>query len=192
MTTVMSAAATAALGPKLFAAQTTSVRLAIGIAPLDGGALLDAASVPSSDGSFISRDARVSFSANNTRRAAELTANFTYLEGSQKRVAPFRAWARGGNRVNFNMPVASEQKLAFSVITDTATLPVTLSLLSDRNALKLVRGVYVLVPLYDKDVPPKWSGYDIRDVAGRSTLLERRSGQAASFEHFVLRIDYAT
>lgn len=190
--TSMAAAAAAAVGPKLFAAAPpATAKLAIGIAPLDGGTFADAASVPSSDGAFISRGARVAFAgAHNAKRSGELLAQFPWFHGSEKRLAPFRVWARGGNGVRFDMPVDVEQKLLFSLVAEGATLPVALSLQSDRSALKLVRGVYALVPLFDRDAAPRWPGYELRDDAGRITMQDRRTGQPAAFEHFLLRVDY--
>lgn len=191
--TSMTAVAAAALGPKLFAAApSAAARLAVGIAPLDTGVFADAAAVPSSDGGFISRGARVSLAgARNLRRAVELTANFSYFDGAAKRIAPYRVWGRGGNGVSFSMPVDVEQKLTFAVGADASTsLPVTLTLQSDRGTLKLVRGVYALVPLFDRDAPPKWSNYELCNAGGRRTMCDRK-GQPAAIEHFLLRIDYA-
>jgi len=190
--TSIAVAAAATLGPELFAAAPApAARLAVGFVPLTAGVLSDAGSVPSSDGSFISRGARVSFGgARNVRRAIELTANFTYFDGSTRRNAPFRVWARGGNGVSFNMPVELDQKLTFNVAADTTTsLPVTLTLQSG-NGLKLVRGFYVLVPLTASDATPKWSAYELRK-SGRRWVMFDRKGEAA-LEHFVLRVDYAS
>ena len=189
--TTMTAAAAAAIGPKLFAAAPAAApRLAVGFAPLDAGTLADAANVPSPDGTFISRGARVTFAGvRNMRRAAELTASFPYFDGATKRVAPFRVWARGGNGLSFTMPADVEQKLTFNVVAGESTLPVTLTLLSDANALKLVRGFYILTPLFDKETAPRWSGYQLRDVGGRWTVCDAK-GNPAAFEHFVLRVDY--
>jgi hypothetical protein len=61
---------------------------------------------------------------------------------------------------------------------------------TDRNALKLVRGFYILVPLFDKETAPKWSSYELRRLAGRLTLTDR-GGLAAPLEHILLGVDYA-
>lgn len=190
----MAAIAAAAVGPKLFAAPPTAAsRLAVGFAAPAAGVVADAASVPTSDGSFISHGARISFvGARNARRALELTANFSYFDGANKRNAPFRVWARGGNGVSFDMPVELDQKLTFVVAADSATtLPLTLTLQNQKNALMLTRGFYVIAPLGSSDSAPKWSNYELKKNGGRWELFDRRTAAPATLEHFVLRVDYA-
>jgi hypothetical protein len=67
----------------------------------------------------------------------------------------------------------------------------TLSLASGEGRLKLSRGFYVVVPLFDDDREPRWSDFGLTQVDGRWALHDRE-GKAAGFEHFVLRIDYAS
>lgn len=155
------------------------------------------------------------------RRAVELLAHYGYFEGSERRDAPFRAWGCSrktgcqGNSVSFNVPVDEEQRIRFSVgvesgatstgapttrrravgavATESHALPVTLSLLSDPASLKLVRGFYVIVPLFERDAEPRWSAWKLGRVDGRMALVDRSGdGHLAPFEHFVLRIDYAS
>ncbi|HEX8169726.1 MAG TPA: hypothetical protein VF824_04205 [Thermoanaerobaculia bacterium] len=149
-------------------------------------------------------------------RTVDLLAHYSVMDGSERKDLPFRAWA--GSRRNggqgspaiFNMPVDETQKLVFTVETqsgmpsgtaasrrdaftaptESKVLPLTLSLTSEEGSLKLVRGYYIIVPLFDNDSEPRWSAYAIRQVDGRWTLADR-DGKAADFEHFLLRIDYA-
>jgi len=220
------ALATAAVGPKLFAGAAGGPppkRLTVGFAPIDAGAtVIAAASIPAGDGGFISRGARVSVSGTSgtfakptARRAVELVAHYSYLDGAERRAAPFRAWGCNrttgcqGSPTSFTVPVDEVGKLEFTVETErgvpgaaasrrdalagampeSAVLPVTLSLLSG-DSLKLVRGYYIIVPLFDEDAEPRWSQYELRSSEGRWALTDH-DGNAASFEHFVLRIDYA-
>ena len=220
------ALAAVTLGPKLFAAGGGAPkRLAVGFAGLDETATVFAAArVPAADGGFIGRGARISVSGASgasarpiERRAVELLAHYSYDEGGEQRVAPFRAWAGSrltgcqGNTVNFTVPVDETENIALSVETErgapqanasrrdaltisapeVTALPVTLSLGRGGDSLKLVRGFYVIAPLFENDSEPSWSGYALNKVGGRWALADR-DGNVAPFEHFVLRIDYAS
>jgi len=219
------AAATAAVGPKLFAGEAAAPkRLAVGFAPPEESAALAAASsIPAGDGGFIRRGARVTVSGASgapadprSRRAVDLLVNYSYFEGAQRREAPFHAWSCSrttgcqGSPVRFTVPVDEVQKISLSVgVADGPStpatrrrasgaspapagdaLPVTLSMLSDPSSLKLVRGFYVIVPLFEGDGEPRWSAYTLDRREGRWALHDRE-GNVAPFEHFVLRIDYA-
>jgi len=171
----MTAATAAAMGPKLFAAQSRPAAestLAVGFAPLAAGTLIDAARV--SGGSLIGQSARISLlaGARNARRVRELRARFPY---------PFIFWARGGRSVRFRMPVDLDQKPAFDVVLDTATT-------HSMTMTKPVPGFYVLVPLAANETAPRWSSYELRNEAGRWTIFDW-AGEPAPFEHFLLRID---
>ena len=150
------------------------------------------------------------------RRAVELLTHFSYFDGASRKVAPFRAWGCSrttgcqGSPVSFTVPVDEMQKIMFSVETERGTpranfsrrdalsgataeavaLPVTLTVQSGEGT-KLVRGFYVIVPLFDDDREPRWSSYELKQVEGRWALTDR-DGNPAPFEHFVLRIDYAS
>jgi hypothetical protein len=218
------AVATAAAGPKLFAAQAAAPKqLAIGFAPPgEAGGLVAASSITSGDGAFNSRGARVIVSGASgiaadprSRRAVDLVVNYSYFEGAQRREAPFRAWscnrATGcqGSPVSFTVPVDETQKISFRVGVEDAApvrqraatesgprvssddgLPLTLSMLSDPSSLKLVRGYYVIVPLFEGDREPRWSAWTLDRREGRWALHDA-DGKVAPFEHFVLEIDYA-
>ncbi|MEO8379805.1 MAG: hypothetical protein ABI779_09095 [Acidobacteriota bacterium] len=218
----------AAVAPKLFGAEilTPLKRLAVGFARFDEDAtLIAAAGIPAGDGAFIGRGARITASGASgasvdprQRRGVELLTHYSYLDGAERREAPFTAWACSrstgcqGNSVGFNVPVDEVQRLRFSVIVESGAdaapktsrrraiggapvqsqdMPVTLSLLSEPGAIKLVRGFYVIVPLFENDSEPRWSAFQVRRVDGRLALVDA-GGNAAPFEHFVLRIDYAT
>lgn len=223
------ALAAVAVGPRLLGAEVAlpPKRLAVGFAPFNESAAVIAASgVPSGDGGFIGRGARITVSGTSggsdeprQRRAVELLAHFPYFEGAELRDAPYRAWGCSrvtgcqGNSVRFTVPVDQEQRLRFSVGVesgatevgvptsrrraaggasgDSKAMPVTLSLLSDPGSLKLVRGFYVIVPLFADDREPVWSRWQIRRVDGRMALADA-NGNSAPFEHFVLGIDYAS
>lgn len=219
------ALATAAVGPKMFAKEAAQPqRLAIGFVELEGGALAAAERIPSVDGGFISRGARISVSGGGTfadaaqRRAVELVANFSYFEGSEQRLAPFKAWGCSrvtgcaGNPVSFSMPVEGDQKLRLAVTSERMSggsslvkrlgvdgsrvesreLPVTLSLAGGAGDVNLVRGFYVVVPLFEGDREPSWSSLEMKQAGGRWALHARGTENAAELEHFVLRVDYAT
>ncbi len=152
------------------------------------------------------------------RRGVELLTHYSYFEGAERRDAPFRAWGCSrktgcqGNAVSFNVPVDVEQRIRFTVgveagavksggpttrritvdaATESESLPVVLSLLSDPDSLKLVRGFYVIVPLFENDGQPRWSDWHLARVEGRMSLVNG-NGDVAPFEHFVLRVDYAS
>ena len=200
-------------------------RLAVGFAPLDEAvSVVAASSLPTGDGAFISRGARITvLGASGTsatprdRRVVDLLAHYSYFDGAERKLAPFRAWscnrATGceGNRVSFNVPVDEEQRLTFTLETErgtpsaqassrrdaltgaatqSAVTPVTLSLTSERDSLKLVRGYYVIVPMFDGDAEPEWSRYALRRDGARMAMVNA-GGDVAPFEHLVLRIDYA-
>jgi len=221
-TSAMAVAATA-LSPKLFAGEATSIarRVAVGYAPIDdAAAVIAAASIPAGDGGFIGRGARISVSGVSgasedpkSRRTVELLVNYSYLDGSVRREAPFRAWACSratgcqGNPVNFTVPVDEVQRISFSVVVERADqptaaspmgrrepaeepLPLALTLMSGAGTLKLVRGFYVLVPLFGNEREPAWPLYHLAQLEGRWSL-HNQFENPAPFEHFVLRIDYA-
>ncbi len=154
------------------------------------------------------------------RRAVELLTHFSYMDGAERRETPFRAWGCSrvngcqGSPVSFTVPVDEVHQIRFSVAAesgavrthetsrrdaisgggagDSVALPVTLSLLSEVDSLKLVRGYYVIVPMFENDSEPRWSVWTLsRGADGRMALVDS-NGVTASFEHFVLRIDYAS
>jgi hypothetical protein len=219
--------AAAAVGPKLFGATEAVIqpkRLAIGFASFeDGAALAAASSIPSGDGAFISRGARVSVSGASgvpseprARRGVELLVHHTYFDGAERRTAPFLAWACSrttgcqGNPLSFTVPVDDLQSLSLTVgaetgspagaatrrdaisavATESVALPVEFGIQNDAS-IKLARGFYVIVPVFEGDTDPSWSEYSIGLANGRRALINA-AGEVAPFEHFVLRVDYAT
>ena len=152
----------------------------------------------------------------HARRAVELLAHYSYFDGAERRSAPFRAWACSratgcqGNSVGFTVPVDEVQKIVFTVgvetgppqgpasrrsaltaaATESTPLPLVLTLQDEPGAMKLTRGFYVLVPMFQGDSDPRWSAWTLRIVQGRWTLVDA-DGNTAPFEHFVLRVDYA-
>lgn len=223
------ALATATLGPRLFAGEGAAPRrLVFGFAPLEADASVrEAAAISASDGGFISRGARVVVSGTSgtsvnprERRAVELLAHFSYMEGGERLTAPFRAWGSSratgsqGNSVGFFVPVDEVQRISFSLGVERGAttsapaatsrrraiggnpqqvegFPITLSLQNEPGSLKLARGYYVIVPLFENDSEPRWSNWTVRAHEGRVQLVDG-NGAAARFEHFVLKTDYAT
>jgi len=224
-------AVAAAVAPKLFGGEPAVrlKRLTVGFASQEENAVLMAASgVPAGDGAFISRGARITVSGASgiaadprERRAIELLAHYSYLDGAERLEAPFLAWGCSrqtgcqGNAVSFNVPVDEVQRVRFTVGVESGTvaagaatsrrgvldrvtdapdsraLPVSLSLLSEPDSLKLVRGYYVIVPLFENDGEPRWSNWRVARAEGRLALVDS-AGNVAPFEHFVLRVDYAS
>lgn len=216
------AVAAATAGPRLLAAEVAlPKRLAVGYAAFqDNAVLTPAAAIPSGDGAFIGRGARITVSGASgasavprERRAVELLAHYSYFDGAERRVAPFVAWASSrvtgcqGNGVGFTVPVDEVQKIVFTLGvasqptmfskrraaargSDSTAIPFTLSLQNEEGAVRLVRGNYVIVPLFDGDSDPRWSQWTVRVVDGRRTLVDV-DGRTAPFEHFVLGVDYA-
>jgi hypothetical protein len=154
----------------------------------------------------------------DARRTVELRTHFPYFEGAERREAMFLAWGssrRTGNQgypVSFVAPVDVEQKVLLSVAVESGSvgggtptrrravggatstsqvLPLTLSLTSEADTLKLVRGFYVIVPLFENDGEPRWSDFTLDRKHTRWALVDG-NGEVAPFEHFVVRIDYAT
>jgi hypothetical protein len=219
------AVAAATVGPKLFAGERASQpkRLAVGFATFEENAVMDASSIPAGDGKFIGHGARIVASGASgasadprQRRAVELLAHYSYLDGAERRTTPFMAWACSrvtgcqGNGVGFTVPVDEVQKIVFTVGVETGTpsvaasrraaltmdtiestpLPLMLSLQNEAGTVKLARGHYIVVPMFENDSAPSWSQWQLGMVDGRRTLIDR-DGNAAPFEHFVLKIDYA-
>ncbi len=218
------AVAAATVGPRLFAGErAVPKRLAVGFAAFEENAsVVSASGIPSGDGGFIGRGARVTVSGASGasadprgRRAVELLAHYSYLDGAERRNAPFRAWACSrrtgcqGNPVSFNVPVDEVQKIQLTVgvetgapesaatrrqalaggVTESTVLPLTLTLQDEAGAYKLARGFYVVVPMFEGDSNPSWSAWTVRAAEGRFSLVDA-DGNVAPFEHFVLRIDY--
>lgn len=175
----------------------------------DGGFIGRGARITASGASGASAEPRA-------RRAVELLTHFSYFDGAERRSTPFRAWGCSrltgcqGNSVSFTVPVDDVQKISFTVgaetgapegaasrrdaivgaVTESTALPLTLSVQDEPSALRLARGFYVVVPMFEGDAEPSWSAWTLRIVEGRWTLVDG-NGAAAPFEHFVLRIDYA-
>jgi len=226
LVTSSAALAAAAVVPKLFAGEVVAAkRLAVGFARFDDAAsVMAAASIPAADGAFIGRGARMFVSGVSgapadprARRAVEFVVNYSYLDGDERREAPYRAWgcnrqtACQGAPVSFNVPVDEVQKISLNVGVEQGSrqpgaavsrrrvaaesaakdegLPIALTLLSG-DGVKLVRGYYVIVPMFDGDSEPRWSRYHLEQAEGRWALHDDDK-QIAPFEHFVLRIDYA-
>jgi hypothetical protein len=191
--------------------EDSAVTSASGIPAGDGGFIGRGARITASGASGAPIDPR-------QRRAVELRTHFSYFDGAHRVETPFLAWACSrktgcqGNSVSFNVPVDEQQLIRFSVVVENGAieagaattrrgiaqldsssneLPVTLSLLSGNGATKLVRGFYVIVPLFENDGEPRWSNWQVRRVDGRMSLAGP-DGSIAPFEHFVLRIDYAS
>jgi hypothetical protein len=194
--------------------ENTALSTASGVPAGDGAFISRGARITVSGASGIAAEPR-------QRRATELITHYSYSDGAQRLDAPFHAWGGSrktgcqGNSVSFNVPVDEEQRLRFSVgvesgstqagaptsrrravggatsATVSQSLPVALSLLSDADSLKLVRGFYVIVPLFENDSEPRWSNWKVARVEGRMALVDFE-GRVAPFEHFVLRIDYAS
>lgn len=129
------AIATAAVAPRVFAGAVAGEQpngVAVGFVALDrtDSPLVSANSIPSSDGAFIGRGARVSVlsagQAAKGRRVAELCAVYSYFDGASLQQAPFCAGAMGraaGAKLkvgNFEVPVDLSQKLSFTVTGERA------------------------------------------------------------------------
>lgn len=220
----------AAIHPRVFAAEGASApvkRLAVGFAHIAGKAhLIDAASIPSGDGTFIGMGARIAVSGSSgtsldprERRIVELLANFSYFDGATLRSAPFRAWSANratgeqGVPIRFPVPIDLLQKLSLTVVVESGDLvpgatmsrrravgspggnrgatplPLVLSVQNDPAAIPLLRGYYVVVPLFDDEPAPDWPWYHLSRVAGRWTLVNE-AGKPARFEHLVLGVSY--
>src|SRR5688500_13506930 len=112
------AVATAFVGPALLAdaASPAPRRLAVGFAsPDDFAGVVAATDIPSGDGAFIGRGARITVSGASgasvdplARRAVDLLAHYSYLDGGERKSVPFRAWSCSrttgcqGNQLSFN------------------------------------------------------------------------------------------
>ena len=224
ITSSAAAVAAATVGPHLFASAGSPKRLAVGYATLDGdGVVRGASSIAAADGGFIGRGARITVASGRIaadprkQRAVELVAHYPYLDGAERKVAPFRAWASSrltgakGSPTSFTMPVDEVQKLSFVVAAETGTphaapasrrdalliepttntpLPLVFSLQNEDGTIRLARGFYVVVPLFENDGEPRWTGLSVRTEAGFATLVEAED-KPASLEHFLLKIDYA-
>jgi len=154
------------------------------------------------------------------RRAVQLVTNFPYFEGADLRLAPFQAWGASrvtgeqGNPIRFSVPVDLTQSISFSVLVESGavtapvmpsrrravggsggpagatSLPLVLSVKTDPSSIALVRGFYVVAPLFEGDSEPHWSQYRLFQVGGRWALIDDAGG-LARFEHVVLNVTYA-
>lgn len=153
------------------------------------------------------------------RRIVELLTHFSYFDGATLTSAPFHAWSASrvtgeqGSPVRFLVPVDLLQKLSLTVVVESGDhaagahisrrraatspggmvgatpLPLSLSVQYDPAAIPLLRGYYVVVPLFDAEPAPDWSGYHLTRVDGRWTLTDE-AGRQAEFEHLVLNVSY--
>lgn len=192
------------------AGETADVFAAAAVPAADGGFISRGARVTVSGSSGAGAPAE--------RRVVDLLAHFSVWDGARQSVLPFRAWASSratgtqGGAGSFNMPVDEQQKLVFSIesergnpsgkaasrrdslagaaVTESRSHPVVLSLQNEPGALKLARGSYVVVPLFDGDSDPDWSSFQLRSHNGR-LALHGRDGAVVAFDHFVLSVDYA-
>lgn len=150
-----------------------------------------------------------------SRRGVELLVNHSYFEGAERLTAPYLAWgcnrATGcqGNAVSFTVPIDDLQCLSLTIGAETGApsrdlsrrdamvgvsnemieIPVEFGLQNDAS-IKLTRGYYVIVPVFDTDADPSWSSYTIGMANGRRALVNG-AGEVAPFEHFVVGVDYA-
>ena len=175
----------------------------------DGGFIGRGARVIMAGANVVSRDPRA-------RRTVGLTAQYAYMAGAERKTTPFTAWAASratgatASPAAFTIPVDEVQTLSFAVEIEsgaprgkasrrdalileptlTTELPLTLSLQNVPGSVKLAQGFYVIVPMFEGDSGPNWSAYRMGQIDGRWALVDR-DGDIASFEHFVLKIDYA-
>lgn len=126
--------ATAAVGPRLFAAGWQPKLMVAGFAPLAISAgtetavanVIDARRAPAADPAFARHGARVSAfglsggEARN-RRAIDFLTHYAVGTGRDRSLVPFFAWAGSSAPVSFYVPVDEEQRIRFSV---TAKMPV--------------------------------------------------------------------
>jgi hypothetical protein len=148
------------------------------------------------------------------RRMVQLLTNFTYFQGAAEKSAPFHSWGASritgeqGPPTRFTVPVDAPQSISLTVVVesgDSATdgpqrktggstvltaLPLLLSVRNAPSALPLVRGSYVVVPLFDAETEPDWTRYEISMVNGHWTVVDR-SHRIAPFEHLVVNVTYA-
>jgi len=183
------------------------------ISSSDGGFISRGARIAVSGSSGTPDDPRA-------RRAVELQVHFPYFDGARIENAPFHAWSSSrvtggqGSPIRFTVPVDLVQKVDMTLVlesgdreagsptsrrraiggpgatTTNTSFPVSFAVRDDESAVKLVRGFYVLVPLFDNDAEPAWSDFRLFQRNGRWTLVDR-TGDAAAFEHLVLHIGYA-
>ena len=149
------------------------------------------------------------------RRAVEVLAHYSVADGAERKDIPLRAWAAGrsseaqGKVAFFNMPVDETQKLVFSFATERGrpgggaasrrdtfgeptvsnTSTLTLSLTGEPGSIKLARGFYIVVPMFDRDSDPRWSSWRVGELDGRWSLVDG-DNNPANFEHVILSIDY--
>jgi hypothetical protein len=134
--TASAAAATAAvLGPRVFAAKTTTApapRLAVGFVSQAGDEhVFPARDIPFSDGHFIGSGARIAISGASgvppsptQRRMVQLQTNFAYLDGAKERLAPFHAWGASritgdqGPPTRFLVPLPPAQTISLTVVVE--------------------------------------------------------------------------
>jgi hypothetical protein len=189
-----------------------SARLPIDIEP--------AKAIWGSDGRFLNLDAHISVVSSGrapidpkARRIDELNAHFAYRDGGAERSVPFFAWTfdrstgRSENRSNFRMPLDEQQTIRMTVgktaapsvsrrraagaSSAPASLPFNLSLIDGPDSYRLARGFYIIVPLIDGEPEPDWSSCSMWYLDNRWGLHEGGDKRAATFEHLVLRVDYA-
>ncbi|HYO78045.1 MAG TPA: hypothetical protein VE010_16420 [Thermoanaerobaculia bacterium] len=155
--------------------------------------------------------------APSSRRAVQLFTHFSYMDGAERRSTAVNVWSCSrstrtqGSAVAFTVPVDEVQKISLTMATETGApaamtpgrevvtneqtvrteLPLTLSLQNEEAAHKLARGYYVIVPLLEGESAPQWRDWSVGKAGDRTALVDR-DGVAATFEHFVLHVDYAT
>ena len=150
----------------------------------------------------------------DTHRTSELIAHFEIKDGDQRVSVPYRAWGSSrdtgcaGKPVSFSVPLSDSGKVSLSLVAHApqakapvsrrsffapdrekeGPVPVTLSLRGERGTTKLMRGYYVIVPLYGREREPRWSSYRLRKRGHGYALENVIDSRPARFEHAVVRI----
>jgi len=214
------AAATLAFGPQMFAGVFADARaLAIGFVPIeeiDGerGDAFDArlrvaSRLRRGDRTFARKGAQVTIAGAAAGDAQRLLSFRPHYRLEDGRDIAVHAWsfttstsnASGPSR--FVMPLDDQEKaLRFSLVARSKQVVdgkpvdnvtnVALSLRHHEGAVKLVRGYYVIVPLFD-EAEPRWSSYTLLRDKGNLVMHERYAGETrpVAREHVVLRVDHA-
>jgi hypothetical protein len=147
------------------------------------------------------------------RRMVQLLTNFTYLDGAAEKSAPFHSWGASritgeqGPPTRFTVPVDAPQSISLTVVVESGdsvtdgpqrktggstvvtSLPLLLSVRNAPSALPLVRGFYVIVPLFDAETEPDWTRYQVSMLDGHWAVVDR-TNSIAPFEHLVMNVAY--
>lgn len=143
-----------------------------------GSVLVDAASVMSTEPSFIRTGARISIRGNARRSAVAVDVyhGADFVDGK----VVFHAWASESNALSFNVPVELQRMLDIAVTVNKARELFAFTVANAEGALKLNPGTYVFAV---GERAPSWSSLRMEN-----DVLRKIDGSDVGFDYVVVSV----